>query len=530
MKEAHLKLLISKCIAGDISPADHDWLQQQLKSDAHARALFREYMDLEVSLRTWAAESGTDVPITPPVQHIAPRDRTVRLNSWYVAAAIAASVMLTVLAWWSWPQASKTELAGQTVYFGTLLQQRDSSWRSPLRMESGSRFTAGTMQLDAGIAEMKFDSGTHIVMQGPCELQVTDGDTAKLIAGRIVVRITELSDGFILQTPDALILDEGTEYAVSVDDHATEVHVFEGTVIWQPKEDENDGKKQSIASGEARRYIRNRPDNAKPIPLGKSQFARQIEADLQETTGKTLVAYDGFENLAEQIQHSRSGFGWLDGWRSGFGGRHGEATIVEAPKGTVFGIQRTGLRLLRFSGGKAMRRELEKPMSFKAGDVIFLSFLLQRHGESSGADRFLQVSLCDDDRGSGRRSRRSRRSQHEIACGVTSDGFPFTKTYGSILQSASAISDGTAHLFVAKIVVSQGQKVKIFLRVFNNGDTVGRSEPTAWTTVGETEQIADFTPSQVRIAVGERAVYDIDELKIGTTWYSVTTARESSSQ
>ncbi len=60
MNRETLHALMAALINGDISPEDHERLQRILKNDAEARAIFRERMDLEASLRTWALESNTE--------------------------------------------------------------------------------------------------------------------------------------------------------------------------------------------------------------------------------------------------------------------------------------------------------------------------------------------------------------------------------------------------------------------------------------------------------------------------------------
>jgi len=60
----------------------------------------------------------------------------------------------------------------------------------------------------------------------------------------------------------------------------------------------------------------------------------------------------------------------------------------------------------------------------------------------------LEVSLYSDD------EHPRRRAQGEIGFGVTSDGFPYLKNGGKIVQSAPAIESGIVYLLVAKVAVS----------------------------------------------------------------------------
>ena len=69
--------------------------------------------------------------------------------------------------------------------------------------------------------------------------------------------------------------------------------------------------------------------------------------------------------------------------------------------------------------------------------------------------------------------------------------------------------------------MSDAQSLETSLRLYRPGEVVDGSEPTAWTTVG-LAQLRDSDLVRIRLAVGPEAVYEIDELKIGRTWQSVT--------
>ena len=110
-------------------------------------------------------------------------------------------------------------------------------------------------------------------------------------------------------TPEAHILDEGTQYAVSLDADSIEVHVFDGSVIWIAERGDSEFEDR-IGSGEAKRFTRAAPNRPHRIPFGQRQFVRRIESDIRNAAGAGLLAYDGFENLAGQLRRGRSGFGW----------------------------------------------------------------------------------------------------------------------------------------------------------------------------------------------------------------------------
>jgi hypothetical protein len=149
------------------------------------------------------------------------------------------------------------------------------------------------------------------------------------------------------------------------------------------------------------------------------------------------------------------------------------------------------------------------------GETYYLSFLIQRNRGEGESSRFLQVSMSGGDLHPRRRSR------SELAFGITSDGFPYIKTDGRIIQSAPSIEDETVYLFVGKIVVTGESSAATYLRVYRAGEPIDGREPTAWTAVGQSGP-SEFALSRIRLAAGANALFDIDELKLGTSWHAVT--------
>lgn len=528
MNDAELKSLIADCVAGSISRSQHKTLQEALRADPKARAAFREVVDMESSLRTWASEDAPAISRTPAgrLSVVSDRQQGSRLRRpVYASLAVAASIAVIAVAGWLWlyrpdqpdntAPVTRNGSARITAQLGTVLQLKDAVWSSPSGLTAGSRFPAGTLALASGVAQVELDSGTDIIMQGPCELQVHSVDSAQLLLGSVVVQVTELSDGFALKTPDASIIDEGTEYGVSLDREATEVHVFDGAVLWKPTNATPEQPGDRIEAGEAQRYLRAKPMQGTRIPLGMRQFVRKIEQSVQRGAGGALLAYDGFENLAGRLQRGRSGFGWSGGWVTNHRAHGSTGTILDARDDTVFGMPRAGRRLLQLSSGESIWRALEHPLALDPGRVYYLSFIAQRHRAKNESGRFLQVSLCSDDR------HPRPRSQKELGFGITTDGFPFVKSGGKITQSAPPTDDDTVYLYVGKVVVSSERLAQTYLRIYRTGEAVDQQEPMAWTTVGMPTACEAALP-RVRLTVGDSAVFDIDELRIGTTWHSVT--------
>ncbi|MEM7475369.1 MAG: FecR family protein [Planctomycetota bacterium] len=537
MNDERLLDLIDQLVLGDLSADDHDRLQQTLKQDAVAREIFRERMDLEAGLRTCASEEhpSSSESATPEHSRAAGKNYFL-LQRKILAFCIAASLFLIVCIPLSSflgrsNQQEVVENNGpdpvlgqpQAKFFGFIRQQDDCEWSISPPSHSGrpsGRLTACKLALSKGIAELSFDSGTNVTLDAPCEIEITSADTARLLAGNVFVDVTELSNGFTLSTPESQIIDEGTEYAVSVGDEATEVHVFDGRVVWIAESggvDSQSSFEERIEAGEARGYLRSNPSKSKIVPFGKRQFVRHLEQQVKATAGDSLLAYDGFENLVGRLRRGRSGFGWAGGWQAGGQARGPLADVVDSPDHIVFGLDRSDRRQVSLAGGCDIRRTFENPIELAAGKSVFLSVLLSRQGaQNIQESQSLQISLEPDLPGRGRRL-------HQIVSfGTTTEGFPFINSGNKITQTASRIVSGQTYLYVLRVAISEDGTLPS-LRVYQTYEKVDASEPTAWTVSGELGS-AEYPLASIRIITGENAAWQVDELKVGSTWQAVTVA------
>ena len=496
MTESNLRDLVFRHTRGELTPAEFEDLQARLRSDPDARAVFRECMDLEAGLRTWASERR-------PVRD-RPRIWRVRNPRAIALAALAASVLL-LAGIWTLPRGDEP-----TEVLGRMLESPECVWADTAARGSDGEFATGPLALDEGVVELRFDSGSELVIEGPCELHVVAANTARLIEGRVTVRVNDVADGFVLETPEARILDEGTEYAVSLGEETAEVHVFEGAVLWSAAA----GADERIPAGEARRYSRSRPGRGARIPLDARQFVRRLEERVRSSSDGMLIAYDGFEYLAGRLRRGRHGFGWSDGWRSENRGRGRLGTVVNSPDDRVFGIERKGRRQLRLEDGDAIRRELESPLQLGA-EAVFLSSLLTRLDGEPTTDRSFEISLVDGTDGPGPRSR------SRIAFGIDGEGRAFTRNGRKTARSDVTVEAGATCLLVVRIVEGEAGSIEVTLRLYAANETLPPNPPDQWTITNVSVPDSKLV-SSVRMAVMPGATFDLDELRIGRTWESVT--------
>ena len=146
----------------------------------------------------------------------------------------------------------------------------------------GVSATGRRVVLHAGFAAIDFDGGARILLQGPATFVPQSAGSAWLGEGSVDgPRFPPEATGFARLTPNALIVDQGTEFGVAVEaDGRSEVEVFDGRVELVPGAVEDDGAApQTLHRGEALRVL---PAVAGELPqierlaAGTRQFVRAL--------------------------------------------------------------------------------------------------------------------------------------------------------------------------------------------------------------------------------------------------------------
>jgi len=102
--------------------------------------------------------------------------------------------------------------------------------------KQGSVVRTGRYQLDQGLVQITFESGVEVVIEAPASFEIHRPDFMVINEGRMAANVPPEGVGFTVETPDAEVVDFGTEFAIEVlRDRSSEVHVFEGEVDVQPK-------------------------------------------------------------------------------------------------------------------------------------------------------------------------------------------------------------------------------------------------------------------------------------------------------
>ena len=209
--------LVRQYIQGNASSETIAELTVCLRADASFRAAFLEYLnvDLALSLAQEARDAGVPMPAAP------------RRSFGYRKFALAAGILIAV--------ASLVLLNLRSDRpadpLATIVTSIHGQWSTGGEVADGEVLMAGTHEFQSGLIELRMSSGTTLIVQAPASVELSSPLSARLAYGNVVVRMPRGQSGFVVETPQMVVTDLGTELGVSVSsDSGSRVQVFDGAV------------------------------------------------------------------------------------------------------------------------------------------------------------------------------------------------------------------------------------------------------------------------------------------------------------
>ncbi len=228
---------------GRLSGEHRTLLEAALAGSEQARRLYVQRMQLGAGLCKLAdeAQEAEKAPESGPEHVISFR------RPWPLSAklALAASLVLCglVLAL-ALRRVSDAPASAQVVAetsdagCAVLVDAAGAEWEegsSPWQV--GMSVPAGKLRLRSGLARLEFYSGASVTLEGSSELEIVSVNEARCSRGQMRVHVPPHARGFKLTTPDAEVVDLGTEFGLKVSPEGrAQVHVFDGEVEVLPNQ------------------------------------------------------------------------------------------------------------------------------------------------------------------------------------------------------------------------------------------------------------------------------------------------------
>lgn len=183
----------------------------------------------------------------------------------------AACLLLAVLA--GWLLRKERQSSGRELAIAWLVNAQNCKWSEG---EPAGDMQAGkVLTLERGLAEVRFQCGARVVLEGPARLELLSGKSARLMCGKLTARVAAPATGFEVVSPQGKVIDLGTEFGIAVSEAgATEVYVFEGKVEAHAT-DNGKTAPVSLTQNQAARIV---AGQVKPLEpgAGADQFVRAI--------------------------------------------------------------------------------------------------------------------------------------------------------------------------------------------------------------------------------------------------------------
>lgn len=256
-----LELLVSRLVDQRLSPAEAARLNALLLESPEARARYQEFLDNHEALcaiypggvySSSLDSEHAEVKLAAAPQQTARSPR----SAWLQWAGVAAAIVIAIGAF-----VKRSDVAPRAESSGArLVAAVDVDWQGNSRTEApntsllpGAALSLGDFALAEGTIELEFGDGARVSIQGPAKFELRNGGHIHLESGNLVARIPEEALGFVVTTPEAEVVDLGTEFGLSVgEDGRTDIHVLDGLVEVLPVRGDGEEGIQ-ISEGDARR-------------------------------------------------------------------------------------------------------------------------------------------------------------------------------------------------------------------------------------------------------------------------------------
>jgi hypothetical protein len=184
-----------------------------------------------------------------------------------------------------------------TDYVATITRTANCRWTlTGGSTEVGSRLAKSEIHLASGVAEIVFDQGTRVILEGPAYFTPQSVHAGFLRSGKLVAQVPPRVESFTIQTPSGVVTNRSAEYGIVVDENgATDLHVFAGDVevalrrdLFSPVEI------LEYRDGQAVRVVANNDSEPLPIALDADLFVRRVQPVKLELPA-SLISYWNFD-------------------------------------------------------------------------------------------------------------------------------------------------------------------------------------------------------------------------------------------
>jgi ferric-dicitrate binding protein FerR (iron transport regulator) len=264
--------LCDALIDGTLTDEQKARLSQLIDSSEDNRQFYVCYLGLSASLIEYAGEQEFR-PLKLP-SDATPHSYRTKLWGSLIGLAAAAAIVLAVIL----PGSNDRDAEADADEFAAQITGlEDCTWASSKAPELGDQLRHGQhLELKSGIAEITFDSGAQVTLEGPAALELNSAWEATLQHGKLRAEVPTAAVGFGIQSATVDVVDMGAQFGMTVDANGTtDVGVFNGAVEATPRNDRGTKPvKFVLKEFNARRFIRTGSEEIKNAANLLGQFQK----------------------------------------------------------------------------------------------------------------------------------------------------------------------------------------------------------------------------------------------------------------
>ena len=221
-----LNELCGAVVDGSLTEAHQARLGRWLQDSVEARRHYVRALGQSASLHRYAAELHTDAPDAP-----VRLTNLFRFSLWWTAVVPAAAALVIGLFYvLSTGIDEASSIARPSDYVGQVTAAKNVEWVSAPLLPGAHVRKGQKLELAAGAAEITFDSGARVVIEGAAVLDINSAWDASLCRGTLKATVPPEAVGFRVSNAAVEVVDLGTEFTLVADAQGAEVFVLKGEV------------------------------------------------------------------------------------------------------------------------------------------------------------------------------------------------------------------------------------------------------------------------------------------------------------
>ena len=284
------------------------------------------------------------------------------------------------------------------------------------------------------------------------------------------------------------------------------LHVFEGEVQWQTA-----NRDSGLLEAGAGLTKGRKAKDVTEIAARETAFDRDFSSPVAAGRSGQLLTYEGFDYDTERLQRGNGGRGWDGTWmRAGTDKAIGLRVLAERSLSGPAPLESVG-GLLELQGFKGAWRRLAEPLDLSRDGRRYLSFLLRKVRIDREEDPSYVV--CAFTSGSQLRA--------IVGAGVNENDRLFTLHAGENSVSQTTFPLDETRLVVVRLDSHARFPDELRVALIDPANGPAGPEPMMWLAYGRSRE-GDEVLDHLTIRNGRGAIYEIDEIRVGETWSSVT--------